>query len=660
MKSLSVRPPAAWVVRVTATRPQPSSMSGWWPSASASRARRATKPKASRKLRNSSSRRSRRVSSRTQEGSSWASYSEALSSEIVGVPGLQARQWRLASSSLIGPSSLRIRAGHKLGISAGDLSGTAGTLAGMSDVLRARGLLKTYRRGRAVDGVDLTMRRGERVALLGPNGAGKTTTLLMCLGVVEPDGGTIEIAGHRLPGGRSAAMAHVGFAAGYLPLPERLRVGEYLRMFGQLYGLADPEAQALRGLERFGVSHLVKAMGTELSSGQKTLIGIVKSTMHDPELLVLDEPTASLDPDAARPVRGAGHGPAGHQPQHGRGGADRRAGRVPVRRPGGRRRPAARGRRPVRARRPGGGLPPPGLRAPGQRAHRGAAAMTAQGSEAAAARGPVRVSRELAPWLRVLAVARRHVYVLYRSPHRLFDVTVWPIVDTVLFGSLGVFFVHQGGPGSPAQAGVASLLSGIVLWHVVYQAQIAVSTGFMEETWSRNLLSLMVTPLRELELVAGIALFGLAKLAMGVGVVALAAFGLYAFDVTSLGLGLLPVIAILLLNGWAIALVVVGLMLRFGNGAEALAWGLMFVIMPLGGVFYPIEALPAIVRPISALLPTTHAFAAGRELIDGGPVPWGELTLAAVGTLAFVVAALAFVAWMLRLFRRRGYVTRYS
>jgi ABC-2 type transport system ATP-binding protein len=164
----------------------------------------------------------------------------------------------------------------------------------MSDVLRARGLLKTYRRGRAVDGVDLSVRRGERVALLGPNGAGKTTTLLMCLGVVEPDGGTVEIAGHRLPRGRSAAMAHVGFAAGYLPLPERLRVGEYLRMFGQLYGLADPEAQALRGLERFGVAHLVKAMGTELSSGQKTLIGIVKSTMHDPELLVLDEPTASL------------------------------------------------------------------------------------------------------------------------------------------------------------------------------------------------------------------------------------------------------------------------------------------------------------------------------------------------------------------------------
>src|SRR5215211_3055254 len=300
MKSLSVRPPAAWVVRVTATRPQPSSMSGWWPSASASRARRATKPKASRKLGNSSSRRRRTRPSRAQDGSSWASYSTARSSAMVGVPGLQATQWRLASSSLMERILPRRRGGHKLGISGG---GPAGTLGAMSDVLRARGLEKTYRRGRAVDGVDLTVRRGERVALLGPNGAGKTTTLLMCLGVVEPDGGTVEIAGHRLPGGRSEAMARVGFAAGYLPLPERLRVGEYLRMFGQLYGLTDPEAQARRGLERFEIPHLARAMGTELSSGQKTLVGIVKSTLHDPELLVLDEPTASLDPDVALRVR---------------------------------------------------------------------------------------------------------------------------------------------------------------------------------------------------------------------------------------------------------------------------------------------------------------------------------------------------------------------
>jgi ABC-2 type transport system ATP-binding protein len=173
-----------------------------------------------------------------------------------------------------------------------------------SDVaLRAQGLRKDYKRGRAVDGVDLTVAVGERVALLGPNGAGKTTTLLMCLGAVTADTGSIEIFGHRLPRRRSAAMTEVGFAAGYLPLPQGVRVIEFLRLYGRLHGLRHPDAAAYEGLERFGISHLARAMGTELSSGQKTLVGIVKAAMHRPRLLVLDEPTASLDPDVAQRVR---------------------------------------------------------------------------------------------------------------------------------------------------------------------------------------------------------------------------------------------------------------------------------------------------------------------------------------------------------------------
>lgn len=170
-------------------------------------------------------------------------------------------------------------------------------------VLEARGLVKDYRRARAVDGVGITVHAGERVALLGPNGAGKTTTLFMILGVVAPDEGSVEILGRSLERHRSRAAEQVGFAAGYLPLTERMRVREYLRMFGQIYGLVDPTAQIEAGLERFRISHLAGAMGTELSSGQRTLVGIVRATLHRPRLLVLDEPTASLDPDVAMRVR---------------------------------------------------------------------------------------------------------------------------------------------------------------------------------------------------------------------------------------------------------------------------------------------------------------------------------------------------------------------
>ena len=170
-------------------------------------------------------------------------------------------------------------------------------------VLEARALVKDYRRARAVDGVDLVVGAGERVALLGPNGAGKTTTLLMILGAVEPDTGDVTICGHDLAHHRSAAAQQVGFAAGYLPLAERLRVTEYLTLYAQLYGVADPRERIAEGLERFRISNLGRAMGTELSSGQRTLIGIVRATLHRPRLLVLDEPTASLDPDVAQRVR---------------------------------------------------------------------------------------------------------------------------------------------------------------------------------------------------------------------------------------------------------------------------------------------------------------------------------------------------------------------
>lgn len=171
----------------------------------------------------------------------------------------------------------------------------------MDEVVSLAGVTKRFGGVAAVDGIDLVVRAGERVGLLGPNGAGKTTTLLMLLGVVAPDEGSIDVAGHRLPKGRSAAMAQVGFAAGYLPLPERLKVDEYLRFYGQLYGLPDPDIEAALG--RFGVAHLARARGTDLSSGQRTLVGIVKAILHGPRLLVLDEPTASLDPDVALRVR---------------------------------------------------------------------------------------------------------------------------------------------------------------------------------------------------------------------------------------------------------------------------------------------------------------------------------------------------------------------
>ena len=281
-----------------------------------------------------------------------------------------------------------------------------------------------------------------------------------------------------------------------------------------------------------------------------------------------------------------------------------------------------------------------------------------EGAVGAAAAAPVILTGWAASWLRMRAVARRHAYVMLRSPHRLFDVSLWPLVDVLLFGSIAAYVGSGDAAGGEQAAGY--LLAGIILWHVVYQSQIAVSTGLLEETWTRNILNLMVTPVREIEYVAGVALFGMVKLAIGVTVMAVAALAFFSFDVSALGMGLVPIGAVLLVVGWAISLFVMGLVLRFGSGAEALAWGVMFVVMPLSGVFYPIDALPGALQPVARVLPTTPAFGAVRDLVDGKALDWGLLAWSTAGAIVLLVLSGAFLVRMLARFRNRGYITRYT
>lgn len=171
--------------------------------------------------------------------------------------------------------------------------------------LVARGLHKSFKGLVAVDDLDLVVGQGERVGLLGPNGAGKTTTLLMLLGAVHPDRGEIEVVGHPMPRHRSRAMESVGFVAGYLPLPESLTVRESLEVFAGFSRVRNSREVVEEAAADFDLSDLIDKKNQELSSGQRTLVSIVKAVLHRPRLLFLDEPTASLDPDMAVRVRQA-------------------------------------------------------------------------------------------------------------------------------------------------------------------------------------------------------------------------------------------------------------------------------------------------------------------------------------------------------------------
>jgi ABC-2 type transport system ATP-binding protein len=170
----------------------------------------------------------------------------------------------------------------------------------MSDrvALRATHLRKVNGRVTALDDVSFTVNSGEIVGLLGPNGAGKTTTINMVLGVLAATSGSIEIDGIDISRERARALAHTNFAAVYAALPGNLTVIENLRFFGLLYSVDSLSVRVEELLREFGLAHLRDTKCGLLSSGEQTRAALAKALLNKPQLLLLDEPTASLDPSA--------------------------------------------------------------------------------------------------------------------------------------------------------------------------------------------------------------------------------------------------------------------------------------------------------------------------------------------------------------------------
>ena len=174
---------------------------------------------------------------------------------------------------------------------------------GSPDVLSVENIRKVYGGLTAVDGISFNVRRNEIVGLLGPNGAGKTTTISMILGVLEPTAGTIHIEGIDLARRRPRALERTNFAAVYAPLPGNLTVYENLRVFGLIYDVDGLRGRIETVLKEFDLEAVRDVKCGVLSSGEQTRAGLAKALLNRPDLLLLDEPTASLDPAVARDIR---------------------------------------------------------------------------------------------------------------------------------------------------------------------------------------------------------------------------------------------------------------------------------------------------------------------------------------------------------------------
>lgn len=172
-----------------------------------------------------------------------------------------------------------------------------------SPILAVSNLCKQYGTTLAVDGVSFTVHPHQILGLLGPNGAGKTTTINMILGVLEPTSGSITIDGWTLAGHRRQALGRTNFAAVYAPLPGNLTVEQNLRVFGLLYAVPNLRERIAAVLAEFHLENFRNTKCGVLSSGEQTRVALAKAMLNQPRLLLLDEPTASLDPATAREIR---------------------------------------------------------------------------------------------------------------------------------------------------------------------------------------------------------------------------------------------------------------------------------------------------------------------------------------------------------------------
>jgi ABC-2 type transport system permease protein len=243
---------------------------------------------------------------------------------------------------------------------------------------------------------------------------------------------------------------------------------------------------------------------------------------------------------------------------------------------------------------------------------------------------------------RIGAMIMRHVYVMRSSWPRLLELVYWPTVQLMLWAFITRFLMTQ--TSLLAQAS-GIFLSAVLLWDTLFRCQLGMSLTFMEEMWARNLGHLFVSPLRPYELVASLFVVSLIRTLIGVGGAALLAIPFYDFWIgAALGPPLIAFFVNMILFGWAMGLIISALVMRLGLAAESLAWGLVFLLQPLSGVYYPIAVLPSFLQPVAWLFPPAWVFEGMRAVLIERHFDWGLLAGAALVNATWMsIAAVTFV-----------------
>jgi ABC-2 type transport system permease protein len=252
---------------------------------------------------------------------------------------------------------------------------------------------------------------------------------------------------------------------------------------------------------------------------------------------------------------------------------------------------------------------------------------------------------------RVGAMVSRYWYLLRSSWPRVLDLIYWPTVQMVTWGFLQFYIADNA--GFFARAG-GTFIGAVLLWDILFRGQLGFSISFLEEMYSRNIGNIMMSPLRPFEFIIALMVISVVRLSIGAVPVTFLAIAFFGFNLYGFGLALVAFFFNLMFTSWAVGILVSGLILRNGMGAENLAWSIMFVFMPLTCVYYPVATLPVWLQPVAWLLPPTYVFEGMRALvIDKAFRPDLMMDALLLNGVLFAAGAFGFLK-LLQSARRQG------
>ena len=258
---------------------------------------------------------------------------------------------------------------------------------------------------------------------------------------------------------------------------------------------------------------------------------------------------------------------------------------------------------------------------------------------------------------RIIAMIIRYLYLHKRSVARTLEILFWPVMELLVWGFVTLYIksIAQ----STATNLIYFLINAMIFWDILYRCQQGVSLSFMEEIWTQNMINLLASPLKIWEWLVATYIYGMMKTIVITLFLAFLALLFYHYNlITSIGFYLIPLAANLFLFGWAVGIFTSGLIIRWGHAAEALIWGVPFLVQPLSAIYYPLSVLPEWLQVVSKCLPSTYVFEGMREILKTGLFPIQYFYSAFFLNIIFFLLGTLFFQWIFCKARESGKLVR--